>query len=279
VSRSSPSAEDWYAKQKRTLDPVTLAQEVDLSYFASMEGALIPSAWAQSAVGALERLGLKPSGTRRAALDVADQGLDRNAFCGRHGQLVECLRSWSGANSDIFGSVLAAFALCDEWRYQTLLFDQDGLGAGVRGDARRINEDRRQTDRAAIQAEPYRGSAAPESPDSEMIEGRKNGDFFSNLKAQSWFALRERFKATHRAIETGHADDPDALISLPPDLDELNELLQELAQVAYKINAAGKVVIEKAPAGFKSPNLADAVCMAFAPVHGVAELWMRLAAN
>ena len=268
---------EWYEKQRSTLDPVTLSQEVDLNYLASMEGALIPSAWAQSAVGALERLGLKPSGTRRAALDVADQGVDKNAFAGRHGPLLEFLTSWSGANSDIFATTQTCFALCDTWKYTTCFHDADGLGAGVRGDARVINEQRTGSDRPPINVEPYRGSASPEDPTSEMIEGRKNEDFFSNLKAQAYFALRERFKATHRAIETGHADDPDKLISISPELDELNDLLSELAQIAYKINAAGKVVIDKAPAGFKSPNLADAVCMVFAPICGTAELWMRLA--
>jgi hypothetical protein len=50
--------ERWYERQKQTLDPVTLAAEVDLDYKASVEGQLIPAAWVQSAVGALSKLGL-----------------------------------------------------------------------------------------------------------------------------------------------------------------------------------------------------------------------------
>ena len=34
-----------------------------------------------------------------------------------------------------------------------------------------------------------------------MVEGRTNADFFANLKAQSWWALRQRFQNTHRALE------------------------------------------------------------------------------
>jgi phage terminase large subunit len=112
-----------------------------------------------------------------------------------------------------------------------------------------------------------------------MIKGRTNQGFFANLKAQSWWSLRQRLQATPRAIESGRADDPDALISIRTDLAELHELLQELAQVAYQINAAGKVVVVKAPAGFKSPDLADEVCVAFAPIHGIAELWIKLVAD
>jgi hypothetical protein len=257
--------EEWYAEQKRRLDPVTLAAEIDIDYRASTEGALIPMAWAQSAVGALERLGIKPSGDRRAALDIADEGRDRNAFAARHGQRLECLKSWSGANRDIFASVEMAFLYCDERGYRAFRFDADGMGAGVRGDARVINERRKAQGLHWIDDQVYRGSAAPLDPDGEMVPGRKNKDFFANLKAQSWWSLRQRFQATHRAITEGGQFDPDELISIAPDLEELPQLLQELSQPTYSINGAGKVVIDKAPAGFKSPNLADAVCMVFAP--------------
>ncbi|HEV7985069.1 MAG TPA: hypothetical protein VGP20_02810 [Steroidobacteraceae bacterium] len=258
--------EEWYEDQKRRLDPVTLASEIDIDYRASTEGALIPMAWAQSAVGALERLGIKPSGDRRAALDVADEGRDRNAFAARYGQELEFLKSWSGANRDIFASVEMTFIHCDQLGYRSVWYDSDGLGASVRGDARVINE-RRKTQRGLrwIDDVAYRGSAAPIDPDGEMVPGRKNKDFFANLKAQAWWSLRARFQATHRAIIDGGQFDPDQLISIAPELEGLPELLQELAQPTYSINGAGKIVIDKAPAGFKSPNLADAVCMAFAP--------------
>jgi phage terminase large subunit len=48
--------EDWYRKQAETLDPVTLAGEVDIDYRGSVEGQLIPSAWIFAAIGAAEKL-------------------------------------------------------------------------------------------------------------------------------------------------------------------------------------------------------------------------------
>ena len=266
--RSDPrKGQAWYEQQQQLLDPVSLAQEVDLDYFASTEGALIPSAWAQAAVGALEQLGIKPSGDRRAALDIADEGRDRNAFAARYGQRLEYLKSWSGKSRDIFSSVQQAFLYCDERGYRSFRFDADGMGAGVRGDARVINEQRKTHGLHFVDDLAYRGSAPPLDPTGEMVPGRQNQDFFANLKAQSWWSLRSRFQATHRAIVEGGQFDVDELISLAPDLEELSTLLQELAQPTYSINGAGKIVIDKAPAGFKSPNLADAVCMAFAPSY------------
>jgi phage terminase large subunit len=275
--RNDPRKGDsWYARMCDTLDPVTLASEVNIDYHASTQGSLIPMAWAQSAVGALERLGVKPRGMRRGGLDVADEGIDANAFCGRHGPLIEVVESWSGKGGDIFDTVCRAFGLCDQFKYKTFLYDADGLGAGVRGDARVINERRGSEDKESILDEAYRGSASPVDPDDEMVEGRKNADFFANLKSMSWWSLRMRLQATHRAITEGKPVDPDMLISIPQDLPQLGQLLQELSQPTYSINLSGRIVVDKTPPGFRSPNLADAVVIAFSPLTNTLENWIKL---
>lgn len=253
--------------------PVITAQELDINYSASQEGIVIPAEWINSAIGAHQKLGLEPTGVRSGAFDVADRGIDKNAFAGRHGMLLfECIE-WSGKGSDIFESVEKVFLLCDEHRLGTFRYDADGMGAGVRGDARVINERRKEQGLRWIDDQDYRGSAAPNDPDGEMVPGRSNADFFANLKAQSWWHLRMRFQATHRVIEelkskTDVAFDADELISIDADLPELRKLVQELSQPTYSINGAGKVLIDKAPDGSPSPNLADAVCMGFAPEFG-----------
>jgi phage terminase large subunit len=55
------------------------------------------------------------------------------------------------------------------------------------------------------------------------------------------------------------------VISFDPNLDDLRQLKSELAQVIYKHTANGKILIDKSPGGYKSPNLADAIMMCFAP--------------
>ena len=59
--------------------------------------------------------------------------------------------------------------------------------------------------------------------------------------------------------------DPDELISLNPDMPELSKLVMELSQPTFSLNITGKVVIDKAPEGTRSPNHGDAVMIAFAP--------------
>lgn len=255
----------WYLKQTHDLDPVVLAQEVDRNYSASVEGILIPSAWVQAAVDADIKLGIKPTGVKKAALDVADEGPDKNALCGRHGILVEGIDAWSGKGDDIFGTVEHAFQLCDLAGYRDLDFDADGLGAGVRGDARVINDRRKAAKGKEITVAGWRGSAAVANPDGEMVKGRKNADYFQNAKAQGWWSLRIRFQQTYRAVVEKMAVDPDSIISLSGKLKNLAKLTSELSQPTYHPNDAGKIVVDKAPDGAASPNMADAVMIAFAP--------------
>jgi phage terminase large subunit len=273
--------EEWYAKQVRDLDPVTLAQEVDRNYAASAVGVVIPGAWVQSAIDAHVKLGITVSGQRRGALDVADEGIDLNAFCTAMGILVENVTAWSGKGDDIMGTVSQAFAMCDVLRLDGFDYDADGLGAGVRGDARVINEARGHK----LEILPFRGSgevvdkekpietAAPRT-EKKLAGGieRLNGDYFMNAKAQAWFSLRARFQRTHRAVEMAAkgedwaaAYDADTLISLNSKMPDLAQVTQQLSQALYKQSQTGKMLIDKTPEGMRSPNHADSVVIRFAP--------------
>lgn len=271
--------EAWYAKQVAELDAVTVAQEIDLNYSASATGILIPSEWVQSAVNAHQKLGLQLTGRGFGALDVADEGVDLNAFGRRKGVLVQDVTAWSGKGSDIFGTVQRAFMLADEAGLDTFYYDADGLGAGVRGDARVINAQRSKP----LTVEPFRGSGAvykPEGtiPTAQPADGRdkndrKNQDFFQNAKAQGWWELRVRFQRTYRAVQAVAAGlpnpyDPDDLIALDGSMAELAKVTMELSQPTYSLNTAGKVTIDKAPEGTRSPNHGDAIMILFAPRKG-----------
>jgi hypothetical protein len=96
-------------------------------------------------------------------------------------------------------------------------------------------------------------------------QGRTNQDYFANRKAQGWWALRRRFEITHRWIEEGIPCNPDEIISISSKCPNHHKLVSELSQPTYQVNGVGKIVIDKKPAQTKSPNLADAVMMRFAP--------------
>lgn len=244
--------------------PVVTAQELDINYQASLEGIVIPATWLNACVDAHSKLKIKVSGEHLAALDVADQGIDKNAAAARHGILLDHVEQWSGKESDVYATTERAFTVCDTWQCRRLVYDADNVGAGVRGDARKVNEKRNPARQITVQA--FRGSAAVMDPLREMVEGRKNEDFFLNLKAQSWWALRMRAQATYRAVH-GEKFDPDTILSISSAIPELPKLLIELSQPTYSQNAAGKLLIDKQPDGTPSPNLGDAVMMVYAPAR------------
>lgn len=283
--RDDPRKGDaWYAKQVEELDPVTVAQEIDINYSASVEGVLIPSAWVQAAIDAHVELGIKPTGQRMGALDVADEGKDTNAFTVHHGFLLEDVDEWSGKGDDIFGTVQKAFSICDKQNLELFRFDSDGLGAGARGDARVINEQRKATRQRQITATPFRGSGSPANPEAEAVKGeygqngRLNKDFFANAKAQGWWRLRTLFQNTYRAVKEGMGYNPDEIISISGSLAKKNKLIVELSQPTYSVNGVGKIVVDKKPNGTKSPNLADSVMIAYAPMETTSmDVWDLLA--
>lgn len=283
--RDDPRKDDaWYKKQCEELDAVTVAQEIDINYSASVEGVLIPSAWVQAAVDAHIKLGIQPTGQRMGALDVADEGKDTNAFTSRHGFLLEDIEEWSGKGDDIFGTVQRAFSICDQRRLEMYRFDSDGLGAGARGDARVINEQRKERRERQITATPYRGSGSPANPEDEAVpgeygqQGRLNKDFFANAKAQGWWRLRTLFRNTWRAVEEKMPFSPDEIISISGSMPLKNKLIVELSQPTYSVNGVGKIVVDKKPDGTKSPNLADSAMIAYAPMEFTSmDIWDLLA--
>lgn len=275
--RSDPrKSEAWYEDQKARKSPAVIAQELDINYSASVEGVVIPNEWIQAAIDAHIKLGIEPTGKRRGALDVADEGRDMNAFASGRGILLDFLEAWSGVGADIYATTEKAFSLATAEGLTEFRYDADGLGAGVRGDARKINEAREAQDRPPLTVHPFRGSAKVVNPKAKIPtidndterdrEERLNEDYFKNFKAQSWWNLRFKFLRTYRSVVLGHpVEDPDELISLSSQLPLLPQLIMELSQPTYREDGAGKLLIDKQPDGSKSPNLADSVMILHAP--------------
>lgn len=261
------SGYNWYEMMSNKLDEVTLAQEVDINYSASAEGVVIPSAWVNAAIDAAAKLGFEVLGDTIGALDVADQGIDLNAMAIRKGIQLEFVTAWSGKGSDTFATAVKAFSYAEVYGCSMFKFDADGIGAGIRGDSRVINEERKKEGLREIKTEMFHGSAAVVQPEKKAQGDRKNKDFFKNLKAQSWWALREKFRKTFHAVSGTNDEeyDSDDLISISSNIEGLDKLILELSQPTYSETPTGKILIDKAPDNTRSPNMADAVMMLYSP--------------
>lgn len=276
--------QQWYIEKCNDIgNPVVIAQEIDLDYSASLEGILIPAIWVNAAIDAHLVLDIKPTGAKFGGFDVADQGKDKNAFCGRYGILVENMEEWSGKNEDIFESVEKVFKLCDSLNINLVRYDSDGLGASVRGDARVINDRRKESKQPNIVFNQFRGSGEVIDPTRDPYElyrntrfgglGRTNEDFFGNAKAQGWWDLRNRFEETYKAINGKKDYNPDNIISISSGVSNLKKLIVELSQPTYKENGVGKIIVNKMPDTAPSPNLADAVMICFSRKKQTVGAW------
>lgn len=89
---------DWYERQKEQLDPVVVAQEIDINYEASVTDAFIPG----PLVDAAQRLGpaeVEPLGPYQWALDVARFGDDKSVLTKRRGRVVMPQQAWQGIDT------------------------------------------------------------------------------------------------------------------------------------------------------------------------------------
>jgi hypothetical protein len=258
---------EWIEQKRGELSDDIFAQEFLRDSTAAIEGQLIKSVWVEASIDADKVLGFEPTGARVAALDVADGGDDRNALAARHGVLVTHVASREGLMAD--GGGAWGYAEAKQAGADELLYDSIGVGAGaaaVLRDKRDIKTQGWSAAGAVVNPEAlYPPNVKPGTPGA-----RKNKDQFHNAKAQGWWMLRDRFIATFKAV-TDHRNgipftgDPDNLISLSSGIAELQQLKPELSQVTFGYNNAGKIVINKAPDGHRSPNRADSVMIAFAP--------------
>lgn len=277
--RDDPRKDDaWYQKQQDELDAVTIAQEVDMDFNASIEGVIVPQDHVQAALDAHIALGIAPTGERRAALDVADEGVDNNAWATARGILLDYIEEWSGKGSNLFKTGVRSFALCDQFELTEEIYDADGMGAFMRGDAEQINESRiadaekRGVPPRKIGVQAFWGSGEVTNKTKAIYPGAKrtNEDYYENLKAQSWGHLQHRFRETWRARNVpDYKYDANDIISISSEIPAKirTKLMMELSQPTWGPNKTGKMVVNKKPdiegRKAKSPNLADVVMMLF----------------
>lgn len=232
---------------------------------ADSDLAIIKPLWIESAVDAHLVLKFEASGRKVVGFDVADEGEDANAVCFAHGSIVKALQEWKGG--DVIESADKAHHFAIEHKADEVVFDSIGVGAGVKAHFKRV---------AKIRTIGFNAGGEVLRKESEYRAGKKNGDMFANIKAQAWWALRDRFYKTYRAVKFGDNYPLDELISLSSEIKDLAYLKAELSRPRVDYDNNGRVKAESKKEmkkrGIPSPNKADALVMCFAPLQ-TKQLW------
>lgn len=230
------------------------------------ERAIIKSDWLESATDAHIKLGIDPTGMRRVGFDVADDGSDLNAIAVTHGQLCFFVDKWKGLEDELLKSATRAY---DEAVKHGASIDYDSIGVGAMAGAKfkELNKSKR----GRVNYRKFNAGSGVVKPDTIYMPGVKNKDHFSNLKSQAWWSVSDRLLKTHLWVTQGEMCDPSDLIFLDSKMDHLDALKAELATPWRDFDNSGKVKVESkkdlSKRGVKSPNMADAFIMAYAPLE------------
>lgn len=207
-------------------------------FYAGEEDSVIPLSWAEAAVErwhAWEDAGRpEQSGPKTVGVDVARSGTDKTALAIRDGDVVKEVRTFSIADTMVTTGRVAGILEGEPDR--TAIVDVIGIGAGVLDRLREMG----------MKAQAFNAANSSRSRD-------KTGEMgFTNLRAESWYRVRELL-------------DPSAgsTVCLPPDDDLLADLTTPRSA---ELLSGGKLKIESKDDIRKrigrSTDRADAVIMA-----------------
>lgn len=242
------------------------------------DDAIIKRSWIMAAVDAHKALGFEPSGAKRIGFDVADSGNDKCANVFAHGSVVLWADEWKAGEDELLKSCSRTYNAAKE-RDAQIAYDSIGVGASAGAKFKEVNE--ASTDRFPVRYEKFNAGGAVWEPEREYQPKVKNKDMFSNIKAQAWWLLADRFRNTYNAIRRGEKFSDDKLISISADCPHLDRLIDELSTPKRDYDLNGRVKVESkkdlAKREVASPNLADAFVMCYAPGGTNLDIWAKLA--
>ncbi len=228
-------------------------------------GAVIKRSWIVSAIDAhltIKTIDGRWDGGKTVGYDVADDGDDKNATTTTDGSICVDLDEWSGGEDELFESACRVVKTARRLSASHVGYDSIGVGSGTGSHMNNMKPSWRQHYK-------FNAGAKVVNPKKKYAQSKiNNEDFFSNLKAQSWWLLADRFRNVHLAVTKGRKFKSEDMISLSSECDSklLDKLIDELATPKRDFDNHGKVKVESkkdlAKREVDSPNIADSFIIA-----------------
>lgn len=226
--RDDPRKDDnWYQEQKRRLDPVIVAQEIDISYDASVDNVLVNGERVDIAMRTrMTDIEQSPDVPIVLGVDVARFGSDRTVIAIRQGRILSGIQIYE--KLDTMQVVAAVMNICNTMAVAAVFIDETGVGAGV-------------VDRLSEVCHSYVCGV--------NFGGKPDAQHYMNKRAEMWGELNEWLKGT---------------VSLPnspevkTDLCGLRYKFNSNGQLVLESKEDAK------KRGVKSPDIGDAIALTFA---------------
>ena len=276
----------WVAATKRKVEPHIWASEYDIDYSASVEGICILAKWVEAAKKIKSVLASKGKALPISLVGVAGgdvgAGKAKSVVIPRFGTDVRIPKAWLDPDTTDTANRMVMHCKATtvktngrEAFCKTLRFDVTGVGEGVGSTLKRSTQ--------GVSSIAVRVGEPP--GDTIWPDGKTSAEKFVNIKAESWWVARERFKNTYEHMHfllgtVGEDEDGlpigvehklEDLISIPDDSAgaEAMALSSQLSLVKWLTTETGKIIIESkkqlALRGISSPDYADALMLTFSP--------------
>jgi len=218
---------DFPTESEDTLIPLKLVELATQHGSSSIHSGLT-QAGENREKGEAGEVGEIEDGVVEVGVDVARFGSDKTAICVRRGDRVISIETFT--RQDTMRTAGQVVRISRNFSPSAIRIDEIGIGAGVIDRLKELK--------------------IPNVEGVNVARRAGNPEHFSNLRAELFDGLRERFQ--------------DGRISIPVDA----ELISQLASIRYSFTSSGQMRIEDKDdlraRGERSPDLADAVMLAFA---------------
>jgi len=218
------------------------------------DAAIIKLSWVEAAIDAHIKLNMDFSGAKCVGYDVADGGKDKNATSEFDGSLCTGIDEWSAKHDELGKSAARAHKTALK-NNATIIYDTIGVGAGTGS----LLNDMLYSNHLKFNA------GGKVNKPTKKYEGVRNKDFFSNIKAQMWRRVSDRFLNTFNFVTKGEECRVEDMISISSDCQHIDRLKYELSSVLKDYDKMGKEKVESKDdllkRGIVSPNLADSFIM------------------
>lgn len=226
----------WYDRKVRELDPVIVAQEIDMSFDASVDNTFITKKHVDRAMATNITdfddfhkpcvLGVDPAGF----------GNDRTAFCLRQGRFVHWIETYQGVDTmQIVGLIGAVLRECP-YAVKAVCIDSIGIGAGVFDRLYELH---------------------PQIAHRITVSESSAYEACSDIRSEIWYMMREWLK------EECH-------------LPYRESLIIDLCSLQYAFNSNSEYVLESKKSakkrGVKSPDEGDALALTFAVADHILDI-------
>ncbi len=225
----SPVTPKWVADAEKNWGKESYLYQVRVmgEFPSESEDTLIPLKQVEAAANP-DHAVAADEGVVEVGVDVARFGSDRTAICVRRGDRIVSLESYH--RQDTMNTAGQVAKVAREYSPAAIRIDEIGIGAGV---VDRLTE-----------------LKIPHIEGVNVARRASRPEQFANLRAELYDGLRERFMSDR--------------IAIPND----GDLISQLASVKYSFTSSGQMRIEGKDElrsrGERSPDLADAVMLAFA---------------